>query len=161
LAATPTPERSLGCRPPVRPRCFMRRPSLVLLLAVGILTCLGPGGVRADTPPEKVSLTLDAGGHTDTILAVAFTPDEKELMTASGDGTVRFWDIDAGETVLVLRPPISRVNAAALSPDGRFVAVGGRLGNGWGVLLLNRSDDRVRTLPEHDNEVATLAFSPD
>jgi WD40 repeat protein len=154
----------------------MRRLALLLLL-LGLGILIGRGVAHADTPPaektdqpeqpesdrppEKVSLALDPGGHTDTIVAVAFTPDEKELMTASRDLTVRFWDVETGQTVQVLRPPLTRLNTAALSPDGRTVAVGGRAGKEMVVLLLNRSGDRVRTLPEHTNAIEMLAFSPD
>jgi WD40 repeat protein len=163
----------------------MRRPALLLLLlSLAVCACSGNGGpapgplpVRADTPaidkndqpeqpepdrpPEKVSLALDPGGHTDTVLAIAFTPDEKELMTASRDLTVRFWDVETGQTVQVLRPPLTHLYTAALSPDGRTVAVGGRVGKEAVVLLLGRTDDHVRTLPEHHNVIERLAFSPD
>jgi WD40 repeat protein len=167
----------------------MRRLALLLLLlSLALCVCLGNGGpplvplaARADTPPadkaeepeqpdrppEKVALVLDPGGHTDTIVTVAFTPDDKELMTASKDGTVRFWDLETGETVQVLRPPIKYVDAAAaLSPDGRLVAIGGKTSKDpaakdWSIFLLKRDDDRMRTLAEHDNYVETLAFSPD
>jgi WD40 repeat protein len=167
----------------------MRRPPLVLvLLSLASFACFGGGGpppgplvARADAPPadktpetpgsgqppEKVALALDPGGHTDTIIAVAFTPDDRELMTASKDGTVRFWDLDSGETTQVLRPPIKYVDgAAALSPDGRLVALGGKAGSDpaardWAVFLLNRDNDRMRVLAEQDNYVETLAFSPD
>jgi WD40 repeat protein len=155
----------------------MRRPAKILLLCLAVFSCPAdlfmacgdtpPADARPEQAAEKVALALDPGGHTDTIVAVAFTPDDKELMTASQDGTVRFWDVETGETTQVLRPPITYVDAAAaLSPDGRLVAVGGKASKDpaardWGVFLMKRDDDHIRVLAEHDNYVETLAFSPD
>jgi WD40 repeat protein len=114
-----------------------------------------------EQPPEKFALVLDTGGHTGEVSALAFTPDGRELMSAAHDGTVRFWDLETGETSQVLRPPLRGIGNAALSPDGRLVAVSGGTAGGkeWLILLLSRQDDRVRTF--HDQVVQGLAFSPD
>ena len=79
---------------------------------------------------EKPILVLDAGGHTARVWKVLFTPDGRELITVSDDKTIRVWDVASGEPLRVLRPPIGRgqegmLYAAALSPDGRTLAVGG------------------------------------
>src|SRR5271157_6457361 len=85
--------------------------------------------LAADTP-EKPILVLDSGGHTSSVKKVLFTPDGKELISVSNDKTIRFWDVASGEPIRVLRPPIGpghegELYAAALSPDGRTLAVGG------------------------------------
>ena len=85
---------------------------------------------------------LDAGGHTARVRKVLFTPDGRELITVSDDKTIRVWDVASGEPLRVLRPPIGRgqegmLYAAALSPDGRTLAVGGYGFRGWKMLDLS------------------------
>src|SRR4051794_18661467 len=96
-------------------------------LGIALLTT---ASAHAAGPPEKPVLVLDAGGHTARIRQVLWTPDGKELITVSEDKTVRTWDAATGEPLRVLRPPVGTgpegiLSAAALSPDGRTLAVGG------------------------------------
>ena len=112
----------------------------------------------------KPTLVLDAGGHTALVRQVLFTPDGKELITVSDDKTVRFWDVSSGEPLRVLRPPISpgqngMLNAAALSPDGKTLAVGGREKVIYLIALPAGRIDRV--LKGHTGSIDALAFSPD
>ena len=93
-----------------------------------LLALTTPGLLRAD---EKPILVLDAGGHTSRVGKVLFTLDGKEVITVSDDKTIRFWNAAGGRPAPgVLRPPIGkgpegRLDAAALSPDGQTLAVGG------------------------------------
>ena len=93
-----------------------------------LLTCQHVGAQEPAAAPPI--LVLDSGGHTSNVWKVLFTPDGKELISVSDDKTIRFWDVASGEPIRVLRPPIGpgregKLFAAALSPDGRTLAVGG------------------------------------
>jgi tetratricopeptide (TPR) repeat protein len=70
---------------------------------------------------SKMIRSLD--GHTDTVQAVAFSPDGKRLATASADHTARLWDVDTGHEVRRFTGHESIVNAIAFSPDGSLLAV--------------------------------------
>jgi WD40 repeat protein/tRNA A-37 threonylcarbamoyl transferase component Bud32 len=57
--------------------------------------------------------------HDGPVLAVAFTPDGKTILTGSEDGKVRFWDAATGERIDRILTLPGGVRALALSPDGR------------------------------------------
>jgi WD40 repeat protein len=68
-------------------------------------------------------------GHTGSINYLAFTPDGNTLVTASGDHAAIFWDVTEPATPLrfaTVKTPDLQSSTAALSRDGRLLAVGGR-----------------------------------
>lgn len=61
-------------------------------------------------------------GHSANVLDVAFHPTTGDVVSASADGTVRFWNVDTGLSRMVLPAPGS-VSDLAISADGRYLAV--------------------------------------
>ena len=77
------------------------------------------------------TIRVEAQGHSDTVTSLAIDAGETLLLTGSADKTARLWNLADGTPRGVLRPPIGqadlgRVDAVALSSDGRLAAVGGR-----------------------------------
>jgi cytochrome c len=96
-------------------------------------------------------------GHTGPIVALAVSPDGKQLASASWDRTVRLWPLDGGEPT-VFKGHQDNANGVAFAPDGRtLVSVGYdaavRL---WS--LARNGGEVVRTLPTPLN---TVAVAPD
>jgi WD40 repeat protein len=160
---------------------------ICLLFLVLLVAVLAAVPAQAAEPPEesdategtaltpetlgKLTLTIDAGGHQAAIHWTAFTPDGKQIITVGGDNTVRLWDAATGEPRRVLRPPGMNMNHAALSADGRLLAVAALyLDKGKKVPIisvLNLADGRLeQCLPRqgqagHTEPIKALAFSPD
>lgn len=134
-----------------------------------------PLGTRPATLAEQSPLLmLDTGGHMALIRSIAFTPDGKQLVSASNDKTIRVWDLATGKTVRTIRGEIGpghpgKIYAMALSPDGKWLAAGGWGAAGYGgknaevgdIRLFDFASGRLVTrLKGHKDVVHALAFSP-
>jgi WD40 repeat protein len=58
-------------------------------------------------------------GQSDCLKAVAFSPDGKQLVSASDDKTVILWDAATGTALQTLTDHSSWVSAVDFSPDGK------------------------------------------
>src|SRR5262249_30257293 len=71
-------------------------------------------------------LLREFAGHLAGVFSVAFTPDDRTLVSADGDGAIRFWDAASGMQRGGHEGHIGRIWNLALSPDGhRIASVGG------------------------------------
>lgn len=142
-------------------------------------------------------LRLEAGGPTSFVAGVAFNPQGTTLYAGGWDKVVRAWTLDPPtkrftlDAAATYRVPIGPglegvINAIAVSPDGLWLAVGGRSlvrgasdqrHPGWKVpaagamtpamrldqgtiYLFNTRTREVRTLRGHTAPVVALAFAP-
>jgi RNA polymerase sigma factor (sigma-70 family) len=108
--------------------------------------------------------------HSARAECVAFSADGKRLLTAAG-GVAVLWDAATGREVRRFGAPAAPKDddptalrlgetAAALSPDGRAVALAYRQKDGVRVWDVATGRD-LRRLPGEENGAAGLAFSPD
>ena len=119
----------------------------------------------------KPQLVLDSNGHSATVTRVLLTPDNRQLITTSQDRSIRIIDVDTGETIRVLRPPIGpgdegALFAAALSPDGQKLAVTGspvgRGKSGVPIHIIDLTLGQVeRVINAHRQTIAGLEYSRD
>jgi WD40 repeat protein len=101
--------------------------------------------------------TVSHYGHTGGISALAFSADGATLATASADRTVRLWDIESCEELLVLVHKLIP-NEVAFRPDGQELAAAA----GKSVFVWNVADGSlVRALTDHEGVVTGLAYSAD
>ena len=67
--------------------------------------------------------TLD--GHNGAVFELAFRPDGKVLASASGDRTVKLWNVATGERLDTLKESLKELYTLAFSPDGTRLAAAG------------------------------------
>src|SRR5262249_20426519 len=89
---------------------ILRRPSGRALS----LRCISPSLAG---PGRGLILTLR--GHSDSVNAVAVTPDGTRAVSASEDNTLKVWDLASGSLLHDLKGHANWVNAVAVTPDGR------------------------------------------
>ncbi len=94
---------------------------------------------------------------------IAFTPDGKQVLAASDlDSTLCCWDAATGRELRQLRFGRATLNAFAVSPDGRQLAVALGAPGGSVLRLFDfRSGKELAPVPGHSAGVSLVAVSPD
>ncbi|MBZ5623306.1 MAG: hypothetical protein LAQ69_31980 [Acidobacteriia bacterium] len=135
-----------------------------------MLAALSLQVAHSQEPSAKPILRIETGTHTGPIRAIDADADERYLVSGSDDKTVRIWDLTSGKLLRVLRPPIGegvvgRVQAVAISPDGRTIACGAWTGSAsekMSIYLFERESGRLyRRIAGLPEIIVHLAYSPD
>ena len=132
-----------------------------------LFSCLLARNAVAETP----ILQIESGGHLSLIRSLQVTGDEKWLISASDDKTIRVWNLETGRLQRVLRGEIGqndhgKIYAVAMSPTGNVLAAGGPTGPTGGKVHPIRlydfaSGEILGLLTGHQEPVLALAFSKD
>jgi WD40 repeat protein len=131
-----------------------------------------PDGKRLAVASSREVVVFDTGtqkqvsvcrGHTFVVFGVAFSPDGKQLLSASGDNTVRGWDPETGREIGTIRGHRSGVQCMAISTDGTRVASGGwdRSVKIWGAIQTAQDPVLVNFSSGGGGSLEDLAVSPD
>jgi WD40 repeat protein len=96
--------------------------------------------------------------HENIIAALAWSPDDRRLASASYDGTARIYDVAGGQTERTLQGHKGPVKAVAFSPDGRRIATVSedQTGRIWAADTGNCEAE----LRGHANHVESVAWHP-
>src|SRR4029079_8871054 len=92
----------------------------------GIAVPSGPAPATSDERPvlrDRPELILQTG-HTQSVNAVAFSPDNRWLASGGKDNVLRLWDPTNGNVLRTLYGHSSNINALAVSDDGQLLASG-------------------------------------
>ncbi|HKF12423.1 MAG TPA: WD40 repeat domain-containing protein, partial [Xanthobacteraceae bacterium] len=137
---------------------------------IALMICCGLFAAEASGAGESIRLVLDIGHHTAPIAALAFSPDSKQLVSASEDKTIRVWDLASRQTLRVIRgetgpADFGKFGAMAVAPDGRLLAAAVRPvapDKGPVIRLYDfASGTQIGLLEGHDGGIYSLAFSSD
>lgn len=98
-------------------------------------------------------------GHTSWAVTTAFSPDGKQLVSGSGDNTIKVWNVQTGQLLKTLQEHTSWVWSVAWSADGQVLASGSydQTVKLWDM----RSYQVIHTLKGHTHWLRGVAFSPD
>ena len=155
----------------MKPSSFVSRVCASVFIASACL--LAPLSQGAPMPSREPVLRIETGAHLAAITRISTDKAGRWIVTASEDKTARLWDGHTGQALTVLRPPVGAdsvgaVYAAAISPDGRTVALGGNSNFGDGSGHLMHLFDRVSasvppksTVTGLEAPLTQLAWSPD
>ncbi len=131
---------------------------------------------NTETGDELVIPVLDAPnlgfrGNLPTILALAFSPDGRWLVSGTTEGHIRMWDVATGEALAVFAEPteqknLGHISAVAFSPDRALLAAGTKSQlHLWDVRtghkIFSVSTVHKRGWGIHHDYPVPLVFSPD
>jgi WD40 repeat protein len=96
---------------------------------------------------EEISLLrshspmADVTSLSHAVTSVAFSPDGRQVVSGSRDGTVRIWDVESSKQITLLQGHHMWVFSVSFSPDGAHVASGSTDGTirVWDIQTLPRS----------------------
>src|SRR4051812_45019736 len=92
-----------------------------LASALLMLPFLANIAIAEELPPDRIN----PRGHSGDLLAVAFSPDSKTLVSGGSDRLAKLWDVATGSVRADLAGHGGKVLCVAASPDGKLAATAG------------------------------------
>ncbi|GIK38807.1 MAG: hypothetical protein BroJett011_26400 [Chloroflexota bacterium] len=131
---------------------------LLLFEAQGMTQTLEAKRVIGQVPYRYFPLQATLENHTGPVFAVAWSPDGRQLASASADQTVTIWGKDTGQFT-TLRGHTGSAFSVAWSPDGKQLASGSfdKTVIIWDVA----TGQPTSILHGHEDIVYRVAWSPD
>ena len=98
-------------------------------------------------------------GHAGGVFGVDVSPDGNLIVSASGDKTLKLWDMHSGREIYTLSSHAGHVNACQFSPDGRLIV---SASSDFTLKLWDVATGKaISTMKGHTDLALDCAFSPD
>jgi WD40 repeat protein len=158
---------------PLKP--FAEAPASVALSPEGNLLATGFSNGNLLLWDLKTAQSRGLEGHRGEVLALAFTPDGKQLLSGSGEigadkpsvlaksyeNSVTLWDVPSGKAIRVVGKVSYPPDALAVSPDGKLAVSNAISSDGSGMPLWDLGTGKeVRRLGPIDGSPSQVAFAP-
>jgi len=124
-------------------------------------------GSPSDNIKERIHIwDADSGtrlmtlsGHERYLTSLAFTPDNKRIVSSGRDNALRVWDASTGQQLMVLEGHEGRVRDVAISSDGKHIVSVSldRTAKVWDMT----TGAELTVIHGLDNTVRSVAFSND
>lgn len=118
--------------------------------------CASSDGLIRIYDTQSLKLIRVLRGHNYTVQSIAYRPDGKQMVSASMDGTVRFWSMDGTPGKVLTGPPFHSVT---YRPDGKQIAAAAGIDNQ--VYLWSTDGTPGLALKGHTGPVFSVAYRPD
>jgi WD40 repeat protein len=83
---------------------------------------MAPKSTRPTQKVDKFPAVMTLGGHGEGIGSISYFPDGKQMISGSGDGTSRRWNLETGKEIEEARDVGEHnIRAVKVSRDGRWV----------------------------------------
>ena len=106
----------------MRTRPFLTLPATVLLLGIALIPFCPDSLLGADKPDDATRPLLVLKGHRENVFGIVFSPDGKQLVTVSGDPSIKVWDASSGKTLKTFAEGTNGhkqiILGVAVRPDG-------------------------------------------
>ncbi|MEH1881091.1 WD40 repeat domain-containing protein, partial [Nostoc sp.] len=97
-------------------------------------------------------------GHSNSVNAVAVTPNGQQVISASGDKTLKVWNLATGEEQFTLNGHSNSVNAVAVTPNGQQVI---SASDDNTLKVWNLATEKVIATFTGDSSIYCCAVAPD
>jgi WD40 repeat protein len=128
---------------------------------------ISAGALTAQVWNVSTQQELSRWTHNSDVYSVAFSPNGRDVASASADGTARVWDASSGREIAHMMRD-AYLWSIAFSPDGKYVVSGGcRVSDETGscsegvARVWAASASKAVATMDQDGSVFTMAFSPD
>jgi mono/diheme cytochrome c family protein len=130
-----------------------------LAIASGDPGQAGLAQLWAAEPNGNAKLVRTLVESTDSVFAVAFSPDNKLIAAAGADRAIRIYEVETGKETATIEDHADWIYDLAFSPDGKRLASASR--DKTSKVFDVAKKESLVTFPTHAEPVYSVAYGPD